>query len=147
MKFTAAADFVFDEKGLPSYKKKWDGSIPEYKGIVHKKDVSRERRPKGQLELVMDIVIKQTLVNGDEVLLSAERIADLCVAYDGFPASSSSTGLVLKRWKELGYAEIDLKRPMRFLEFTLRGMEVGLLEMLRIASRRRGETYYEWDKK
>lgn len=125
-------EYVFDEEtGLPNYKRPWDFTIPVYKEIVpHWDKDSPSRRPTGQLELVLDKVVKHVIVTREPLLLTAENLATWAHATDGYPASSGSVGRILRDWSDIGYAVIE-EKPLRFCTFTILGMEVGLDEIRR----------------
>ncbi|URG17426.1 hypothetical protein Mbo2_056 [Rhodococcus phage Mbo2] len=124
-------EYVFDEKtGLPNYKRPWDFTVPTYPEIVHAKDSTTDRRPTGQLELVLDKVVKFVIVNGLGELMTAENLARWAAGADGFAASSSSVGRILHLWQDIDYAVVE-ERPLRFVTFTTLGLEVGLDEIHR----------------
>lgn len=137
-------EFTWDEKtGLPSFRKQWDGKVPEYEGIVTSDGTGK--RPKRQLEFVMDIAIKKALLAGFEGMITTVWLAESCQAEDGFETSSSSVSSVFQRWEKLGYVEVDKKRPMRFITYTAKGMELGLPEMYRREKRAKRQAWKGWD--
>ena len=125
--------YSFDENGMPTLAKKWDGNLPE---IPTFPETESGRRRKGELEVMVDYVVKWWTViyeDGYEEIpdqCTAEYIAQQCTALDGRPTSSGAVWKILTNWRDWDYAEIA-EKPNRFIFFTENGMKLGLEEIHR----------------
>lgn len=92
------------------------------------------RRPRGGLEeLVRDVCDQITAggING-EGPWTTQRIAN--IIHEMFPGSGAnpSTGAIgdnLKRWQEIGFAELSAEPPLAFVAYTDEALTVGLTEL------------------
>lgn len=126
--------YSFDEHGMPTLAKKWDGKLPE---IPTFPETESGRRRKGELEVMVDYVVKAWTVfsEGDCSMgipdqCTAEYIAQECTALDGRPTSSGAVWKVLVNWRDWDYAEVA-EKPNRFVMFTENGLKLGLDEIHR----------------
>lgn len=141
-------EYTFNERGIPTLAKRWDGTVPQFREFP---ELESGRRSRGQLEDMVDVLCKRWLVGGssqdEHHRCTAEALAAASMAHDGRPTSTGAVSAILRKWAELGYAEVE-EKPMRFVGLTARGMELGLEELYRLERRRRtGRTHYQWPEK
>jgi len=72
----------------------------------------------------------------EEQLCTAEWLRQLATDFDGKPTSSAAVARVLDRWVSVGYAIVK-RKPIRFVDLTPEGRELGLAELYRRERRRR----------
>lgn len=130
----------FDERGIPTRARPWDGvSLPELKRF---EITETGRRARGELDNLVDYCVKAALISGDD--RSAAGLAGAVEELDGVPTSAASVTSVLRRWDRIGYAEIDT-RPVRLVDITEEGRKLGPAEMARRHRRRDRASHYKWD--
>lgn len=124
-----------DYLGRPDYTEKWDFNVPE---IPTFPETDSGRRRKGELECLVDYVIKEWLCacDNDEDMetCTAEYIAQRCEELDGRSTSSGSVWKILEYFSGLEYAIIR-EKPNRFICLTSKGMEVGLRQLKELDNR------------
>ena len=133
-------ELSFDERGLPTRGRPWDGrTLPELRRF---EVTATGRRARGELDELVDHCVKAALITGDD--LSAAGLAGSVEHLDGVPTSAASVASVLRRWERIGYAEIDT-HPMRLVDITKEGRKLGPSEMARRYRRRNRASHYKWD--
>lgn len=125
-----------DQYGRPDYTEKWDWNVPEIPTFL---ETDSGRRRKGELEVLVDYVIKEWMVEvdyGDKSAgwCTAEYIAKRCTELDGRPTSSGAVWKILTHFKSIGYAELDTS-PNRFFTLTELGLSTGLRQLLEVEKR------------
>jgi hypothetical protein len=123
-------EYTFNERGMPTLAKEWDGTIPTMRDFpIH----DSGRRARGELEALCDILVKAWMVNpspNKPERCTAEWLAQQATEYDGRPTTSAATGRVLERWVSVGYAIME-RKPIRFVSLTEDGVKLGLDELYR----------------
>lgn len=130
-----------DQWGRPDYSEKWDWNVPE---IPTFEETESGRRRRGELECLVDYVVKEWLVgpSADEIVdeeyvkdiyqesgfCTTEYIAHRCTELDGHNTSSGAVWKVLTHFKEIGYADINTQ-PNRFECLTTLGLNKGLKQL------------------
>ena len=131
-----------DEWGRPDYTEPWDWNVPE---IPTFPETESGRRRKGELEALVDYVVKEWLVVDTDMEYfdvnnnqdcTAEYIAHRCTELDGRPTSSGAVWNILTMWVEMKYAETST-HPNRFLTLTSEGMAKGLKQIHEETKRRK----------
>lgn len=131
-----------DQYGRPDYTERWDGCVPE---IPTFEETADGRRRKGELEILVDYIIKEWIVYDDDELdyditvpteCTAEYIARRAEEIDGRPTSSDAVWRALKKMRDLGYVDIKEERPHRFLCLTEAGLSKGFKQLLEEDKRR-----------
>jgi hypothetical protein len=126
-------EYTFDERGLPTLARSWDGTVPTVPPFPPN---DSGRRARGELECICDMLCKRWMVNAaGPMYCSAEWLAHEATKYDGRPTTSAATGRVLERWAAVGYAVMD-RKPIRFVRLTAEGVEIGLSELYRREKRK-----------
>ncbi|AXH46516.1 helix-turn-helix DNA binding protein [Gordonia phage RobinSparkles] len=125
-----------DQYGRPDYTEVWDWNVPEIPTFPETAD---GRRRKGELEILVDYIIKEWLVgeSDDETFsplmsiadCTAEHIARRAAELDGRSTSSDAVWRCLKRMQEIGYVDISDDKPHRFICLTADGLKKGLRQL------------------
>lgn len=93
------------------------------------------RRAKGQLEYeVLSICSSYLKGEYDDI----EELTPVVIARlvdDRNPPSVGAVGAIFDRWEKLGFAVIE-RKPIRFISYTIEGMQVGL-DNMKVAAKRR----------
>ena len=140
-------EFNFNERGIPTLAKAWDGSIPAFKKFEKNES---GRRARGQLEDMVDVLCKVWIVKGPDNdqfpdLCYATWLAKMATSIDGIHTSPGAIAGILQKWEKIGYATIGIK-PSRFIGYTKTGMELGLDEIYRRGKFRKTR-HYQWPDK
>lgn len=130
-----------DEYGRPDYSERWDWNVPE---IPTFEETADGRRRKGELEILIDYIVKEWLVNDDDEdnnfpsQCTAEYIARRAEELDGRSTSSNAVWRALIKMEEIGYADISNPddRPHRFISLTSDGLKKGLRQLKEEAKRK-----------
>lgn len=127
-------EFTFDDRGLPTLAVEWDQkTVPQLKKYP---PTASGRRARGQLENLVDYVVKEQIVNRPDQVPTNEYIAKRVAELDGVECSTGAVWKVLQNWERIGYAQLAIK-PRRFHGFTEDGIKKGLPELYRQERRKR----------
>lgn len=126
---------------------RWDGTVPEL-GKWEPTDTGRRRR--GELEEIVDMLCKRWIVvdlMAGTPECTSEWLAAEATKVDGKSTSTGGVTAILRRWANLGYAQVEDK-PTRFVALTADGMARGRKELARRARvKAKGTTHYQWPDK
>lgn len=127
-------EYTFDERGLPTLARAWDGTVP---AVPEFPPNASNRRARGELEAIIDMLCKRWMVNATgPMYCSAEWLSYEATKYDGRPTTSAAVGRILEKWENVGYAKTD-RKPIRFVRLTPDGVQLGLAELYRREKRKR----------
>lgn len=135
-KYKTDPGFKYDENGMPNLIEPWDKeTLPD---ISELEITDSGRRPRGQLEKVVDYVVKEyrLMPTPHTFDCTAEYIAKRVEQLDGHKCSSGAVWRILDTWERIGYAH-SMHKPRAFFIFTEDGMKKGLAELHRIYQRDR----------
>ena len=145
-------EYTFDERGFPTLRKRWNGELPDIPTFA---ETASGKRRKGQLEVMVDYVVKEWLLEhptSDRIIkprivngmilpglptvsnFRVESIAARCEYWDGVPASENAIWTILKKWEGWGYCWL-IEEPRGFSRFTKNGVEWGIDEFRRLEGR------------
>lgn len=127
-------EYTFDERGLPTLARSWDGTVPVVPAFP---PAPSGRRARGELEAIVDMLCKRWMIDATgPMYCSAEWLREEATKHDGRPTTSAAIGRILEKWVEVGYATME-RKPIRFVNLTAEGIQLGLAELYRREKRKR----------
>lgn len=127
--------YKYDKNNMPTLAEPWNGLfVPE---LPELQDTGSDRRARGELELIVEHVVKDWFVNHmKDWTPTAENISRQVTRIDSKSCSSGAVWGILDRWERIGFAKSEIK-PKRFSHFLPGAFSMGLPELYRREKRKR----------